>query len=47
MWFLDMLYTKEVDENETQLPSPEQLSGYVIIKVSSYNQSSLNVTSLI
>ena len=28
-----MLYTKPIPDNETELPSPDDLSGYVLVKV--------------
>jgi len=30
---VDVLHTKDIPEDETVLPSPEDLSGYVLVKV--------------
>ena len=34
--FTDKLYTKEVKEDAKELPSPDTLQGYVIVKVRAY-----------
>jgi len=30
---VDMLHTEEISDDQTALPSPEDLSGYILVKV--------------